>query len=150
MDADARQDHETGALYDHAIMELEQYRARTSRRYWMTLVAASVLTLLLAIGVIVQQHDNRDRIRDADALTTRVERIANRNAAFIDAYAVRLSLQSEKVCSESNRGSACRALFERLVEDITRTQTRRMACGAVRALPRTRDVRTLLRACEAR
>lgn len=37
-------------------------------------------------------------------------------------------LKSEKVCSESNRGEACRDLFNRLATSISEKQRLRLAC----------------------
>lgn len=37
-------------------------------------------------------------------------------------------LSSEKVCSETNQGTACRALYDRLSDNISDAQRHRLAC----------------------
>ena len=43
-------------------------------------------------------------------------------------------LFSEKVCSDSNRGAACRALFDRLAESLSDNQRLRAACSMLAVL----------------
>lgn len=45
-------------------------------------------------------------------------------------------LRAEKVCSKHNQGEACRALFERLVANVTPEQRREAACLVAKDLHR--------------
>lgn len=95
--------------------------------------------LLLGVVATTVAFWNNHRINHAE------ERI-NRNAEIAIAAQVKaaradelvsnfkLRLEAEKVCSESNRGDACRALFQRLAEDLSAQQRRDLACSVAKEL----------------
>lgn len=72
----------------------------------------------------------------ASASTFYVLQSANSRAdrAADTAREVRALLVSDKVCTDTNQGAACRALFDRLARSLTREQRFRLACDGLAAL----------------
>jgi hypothetical protein len=87
---------------------------RQFRERWRVLVAAIVTVFALAFaGFAVARvlHTNTDDIQ-------RIKGV----------------LFSEKICSVSNTGEACRALFNRLADSLSEKQRFRLACDVLAAL----------------
>ena len=102
---------------------------------WKVIVAYVVMVTLAVLGSAYNTH----RIDDAEKRIARNTEIAI--AARLDASRVedfvqnfKSRLQSEKVCSESNRGDSCRALFQRLSEDLSPEQRRALSCAVAQEL----------------
>lgn len=97
------------------------------RRRWGEILAAFVALFVIAIAVAVWNNQRIDR--------------AERRIRITQQMTAKLTFESrlhaERVCSNSNRGQACRDLFQRLAEDISPTQRRELACtvAAILALP---------------
>lgn len=95
-------------------------------------IVGSFLTLIAVAIIITVWNDHRiDQAEKRIIRNTNLAISANVKAAraeeFVKNFRERLS--SEKVCSESNRGDACRALFQRLAEDLSPQQRRDLACA---------------------
>lgn len=104
-------------------------------RRWQ-IIAAFVLLTIGATGVAFWNDYRIDqaekRIRRNTALAIAAHAHATRTRNFVENF--KLSLQLEKVCTESNRGDPCRALFQRLAEDISAEQRLALACEVARNL----------------
>lgn len=104
-------------------------------RRWQ-IIAAFILLTLGATGVAFW---NGYRINQAEERISRNTKIAiqahvraTQAQAFVSTFQERI--RSEKVCTESNRGDPCRALFQRLAEDLSAAQRLALACEVARNL----------------
>jgi len=79
---------------------------------------------------------NRDRIQDTERVIHAINSTASKALVLS-------TLGSEKVCSQSNQGSACRALFDRLARNLSPAQRKRLGCDVIAVLdgPGIREIR---------
>lgn len=104
-------------------------------RRWQVL-AAFVLLTLGATGVAfwngyrIDQAEQRILRNTKIAIAAHVK--ATRAQQFVDTFADRI--RREKVCTETNRGDSCRALFQRLAEDLSEQQRIALACDVAKTL----------------
>lgn len=92
---------------------------------WALIALAVGLVLNACVTVALWHRSDVERDRTARAAAMAV-RIAEQTQ--------RRTLVRERVCSQTNQGAACRALFDRLANAATPDQKRRLACEAVHAL----------------
>lgn len=104
-------------------------------RRWQVL-AAFVLLTLGATGVAFWNGYRIDQAEDRIERNTKIAIEAHVRATqaqtFVDTFRERI--RSERVCTESNRGDPCRALFQRLAEDLSAQQRLTLACEVARQL----------------
>lgn len=94
------------------------------------LLAVVATSVALWNGHRIDQAEKRISRNTDIAVTAKVK--AARAENFVENFKERI--QSDKVCTESNRGMACRALFERLAQDITTSQRHELACAVAKEL----------------
>ena len=94
------------------------------------------ITVFVVAATAVGYTANLHRIQDTDAVVRHVDDRAGR--ALVQSGLIR-----EKVCSLSNQGAACRALFDRLAKNLSRPQRKRLGCDVIAVLdgPGIREIR---------
>ena len=99
---------------------------------WALLALATGLILNAVVTVVLWHRSDIER-RETARSAVRAVRIAEQTQRKV--------LVRERVCSQTNQGAACRALFDRLANAATPAQKLRLACEAIHALgekpPRT-------------
>lgn len=113
-------------------------RPVTVRRW--EVIAIFVIVIAAAAGSVQwANHNTNERIDEAEKRISRNTEIAiqarvkaARAEDFVTNFRERIA--SEKVCTESNRGDPCRALFQRLSEDLSPEQRRALACAVAQEL----------------
>lgn len=85
----------------------------------------------------IDQAEKRITRNTEIALAARLK--AARAEDFVTNFRQRIA--DEKVCTESNRGDPCRALFQRLAEDLSPQQRRDLACAVAQELQLTPQYR---------
>lgn len=104
-------------------------------RRWQVL-AVFVLLVLGATGVAfwngyrIDQAEERVQRNTKIAIAAHVK--ATQAQSFVKSFQDRI--RRERVCTESNRGDPCRALFQRLAEDLSPAQRLALACEVARGL----------------
>lgn len=104
-------------------------------RRWQVLLIFALLTIG-ATGVAfwngyrISQAEERIQYNTDIAIAARVK--AKQAETFVESFQERI--RSEKVCTETNRGDSCRALFQRLAEDLSVEQRLALACEVARQL----------------
>lgn len=104
-------------------------------RRWQVL-AAFVLLTLGATGVAFWNGYRIDQAEKRIQRNTQLAIVAHAKAtqAKDDVDFFKGRLQREQVCTRSNRGIPCRALFQRLAEDISPKQRLDLACEVAKDL----------------
>ena len=104
-------------------------------RRWQVIV----VFVLMALGATGVAFWNGYRINQAEDRIQRNTKIAiaahvkaTQAQSFVESFQERI--RGEKVCTESNRGDPCRALFQRLAEDLSTQQRRDLACAVAQEL----------------
>ena len=104
-------------------------------RRW-EIVASFVVLAVVATGVALWNgyriHQAEKRINRNTAIAVSAQVKATRAVDFVENFQERI--HAEKVCTESNRGDPCRALFQRLSEDISAQQRLALACEVAKDL----------------
>lgn len=96
---------------------------------FLTIVLVSV-GLTLFFDHRLDQAEKRITRNTELAIEAKVQ--SARAEDFVENFRQRIA--DEKVCTESNRGDPCRALFQRLAEDISSEQRRDLACAIAQEL----------------
>lgn len=104
-------------------------------RRWQVVIIFVLLTLgatgvALWNGYRINQAEDRINRNTEIALHARVK--ATQAEEFVSTFQERI--RGEKVCTESNRGDPCRALFQRLAEDLSAEQIHELACAVAKEL----------------
>ncbi len=94
------------------------------------IVAAVATVVALWNGYRIHQAERRINRNTAIAVSAKVK--AAQAVDFVENFQARI--HAEKVCTESNRGDPCRALFQRLSEDLSAEQRLALACEVARNL----------------
>jgi hypothetical protein len=104
-------------------------------RRWQV-IAAFVLLVVGATGVAFWNDYRIDQAEDRIQRNTKIAIAAHVKATqaqtFVNTFQERI--RRERVCTESNRGAPCRALFQRLAEDLSVEQRLLLACEVARNL----------------
>lgn len=110
---------------------------RFSRRAALALTIQGIVLIgsLTVLGYLVKENHDK---------TIQIRAIALRAVARSEEVRVRQILGAEKVCSQSsNQKVACRALFNRLANNISNKQQRRLTCTVLNQMrgPTARELR---------
>jgi hypothetical protein len=97
---------------------------RTTRIVLVSVVLTMAL-LFSAVSVFHVLNDTTDQVSKNTSL-------AEQNAKEV--RQIKAVLFSEKVCSDTNRGQACRDLFNRLASSLSPDQRFRLGCDVLAAL----------------
>jgi CHASE1-domain containing sensor protein len=104
-------------------------------RRWQVF-AAFVAVTIGATGVAAWNgyriNQAEQRIQRSTKLAISAHVRATQAQTFVDTFQERI--RKERVCTESNRGDPCRALFQRLAEDLSAEQRLALACEVGRYL----------------
>ena len=99
-------------------------------RRWQVIVVF-VIFVIGATGVAFWNgyriNQAEERINRNSQLAIEAHIKATQAQSFVDGFQDRI--RRERVCTESNRGDPCRALFQRLAEDLSAQQRLDLACA---------------------
>lgn len=101
------------------------------RKVWLGYAAMAVA---LAIAIYIAVHERDQRISGQSHAIQRIEMVAKKADSDASKALTQTSLKKEKICSDTNQDGACRDLFDRLANNLSPEQRRRLACGALSEL----------------
>jgi hypothetical protein len=104
---------------------------RWSSRTLLLLACLAGFQLVLGVLAIYLVGQNNDRIDENKANIAAIRRIADRASDKAEAVRLGAVLAKEKVCTDTNRKVACRALFDRLATSLSDAQRFQLACAVV-------------------